>query len=221
AVTINITATPPRIYTLRDHEMTIEDGTKVKLNASELVDNTITPADSHGLINWKINKILNVMHVTITQYGLEMKLESDGTCMVTLRKDSILNGNLDGICGDNDGYINDELSLQNPIVAERTITKYKNDIIPCGQGLEKCKTPENEVAAQMSCKAINTVFYPCHSKVPPQDFLDYCYDAYCTSLQAAGEMEAHKAACNVISTYHTTCFLETGQAINWRSKTLC
>ncbi|KAI8792630.1 zonadhesin, partial [Biomphalaria glabrata] len=57
--------------------------------------------------------------------------------------------------------------------------------------------------------------------VPPQDFLDYCYDAYCTSLQAAGEVEAQRAACNVISTYHTTCFLETGQAINWRSKTLC
>ena len=50
------------------------------------------------------------------------------------------------------------------------------------------------------------------SQVDVNDYMVRCRAAYCTSLDAATEVEANKAVCNVLSTYHKICTATTGKA---------
>ena len=58
-------------------------------------------------------------------------------------------------------------------------------------------------------------------QVDVNDYMVRCRAAYCTSLDAASEVEAHKAVCNVLSAYHKICTGITGKAVLWRSASLC
>ena len=65
---------------------------------------------------------------------------------------------------------------------------------------------------------INLVNFP---QVDVNDYMVRCRAAYCTSLEAASEIEAQKSVCNVLSAYHKVCTAITGKAVLWRSASLC
>ena len=90
----------------------------------------------------------------------------------------------------------------------------------CGTSLTGCA--KNQIAAATkACTPLKTAFYSCHRHVDVNDYIVRCRAAYCTSLDAAGEIQAQKAVCNVLSAYHKICTAVTGKAVMWRSATLC
>ncbi|KAH9494673.1 hypothetical protein Btru_020487 [Bulinus truncatus] len=221
-VTIIVKGDPPITYTLEGKYLTKSNGTfKEVFNASALTDNMPTAVDKLGTVIWRYHADQQTVYITLPAYSLELRLAVDGTFMITLKKNSILKNGLAGICGDMDGFTDDELGLLTQAGAERVFERYKNTNLPCGNGVNKCATVEDNAKATEACQAINTIFYRCHSEVDPNDYTDRCRSYYCTSLAAGGLETAKKAACNVMSAYQKVCTLVTGEAITWRTKTLC
>uniref|UniRef100_A0A2C9JWJ1 VWFD domain-containing protein n=1 Tax=Biomphalaria glabrata TaxID=6526 RepID=A0A2C9JWJ1_BIOGL len=211
-----------RTYTLEGSILTFSDGaTTDTVDISKRPDNVPFVVDKPGFLNVIYNNDQKTVYTMVPALGLSMRTEPDGTCMVTVKKNSVLKGSLAGACGDMDGSADDEIGLQTQNGAERVFEKYKNTNLACGKGVQKCATPEDDAKATKACQPITTVLYRCNEKLEPSSFTEKCKAYYCTSLNAAGVEAAQKAACNVLSKYQKMCTLQTGEAINWRSKTLC
>uniref|UniRef100_A0A2C9JLT8 VWFD domain-containing protein n=1 Tax=Biomphalaria glabrata TaxID=6526 RepID=A0A2C9JLT8_BIOGL len=221
-VTIIVRGDPTITYTLEGVFLTKSNGTSHEtFDASKLTDNVPSAVDKLGSVIWRYHVDQKTVYITLPAFSLETRLEVDGTFMITIKKNSVLRNSLAGVCGDMDGYTDDEIGLQTQVGAERVFEKYKNTNLPCGKGVSKCSTSEDITKATEACQAINTVFYRCHNEVDPDDYIDRCRAYFCTSLSAGGLEAAKKAACNVMSTYQKVCTLVTGEAITWRSRTLC
>ncbi|KAH9489453.1 hypothetical protein Btru_046229, partial [Bulinus truncatus] len=197
--------------TLQDKILTLTDGeTSKTYNASQLTDNTPTAIDDAGSIMLKISQAQNTVYVLISRLKCEIRLENDGTFVVTLKRDSIIAQNFSGICG--------ERANSEP---ERIFEKFIHRNLPRGDAIHPCLTPEEDTNATRACKPIDKVFHRCHDQVNPAYYNLKCKDSYCTSLRAGGVSAAEKAACNVMSAYDKACTLKTGNSTNWRSKNLC
>ncbi|CAL1541258.1 unnamed protein product, partial [Lymnaea stagnalis] len=209
-------------YTISGNYLTRTDGvTTDTYDASTLEDNKPTVVDKTSGLVWRREKDQESTYFLFPSLLITLRCDRDGMLAITIPKNSALIPSLAGICGNANGYADDELSLQSEMGAQRQFDKFKNPNIPCGSGLSKCSTPEANTKADEACKPLTTVFYRCHGSVNVNDYVDRCKASYCTSFTTGGIDAAKKAVCNVMSTYQKMCTLVTGEAYLWRSKNLC
>ncbi|GFO29050.1 sco-spondin [Plakobranchus ocellatus] len=221
-VTIQMSVHPPAEYVLENTLLTVSEGSRTyTLDLSKNPGREPIAINGKGSVNARYDDMQESVYISLASYDMEIRTDADGTLMLTVKESSILRGSLAGVCGDMDGYTDDEISLQSKARAERVFDQYTSEEIPCGSGMSKCATQDEEDAATEACMALNTVFYRCHSEIDVNDYMERCRAYYCTGLTAAGMDAAKEAVCNVMSTYNKICTAITGEAVNWRSASLC
>jgi hypothetical protein len=209
-------------YVLANTALTITtSNSQITRDASSLKPNKPSNLDESGSINWKIDDVGSI-YIKSTTLDVSVRVDTDGTFMLTISKNSPLRQRKDisGICGNMNDNPDDELALKTPMGAERIFSQFTNPDLPCGTSLTGC-APDQLKKAVHACNPLKTAFYSCHRAVDVNDYMKRCNAAYCTSKTAAGEPEANKAVCNILSAYHKICTAVTGKAVLWRSASLC
>merc|ERR1712121_267562 len=97
--------------------------------------------DDMGSVNWKIDDMGSV-YLKSTTLEVSIRVDTDGTFMLTIHKDSPLNtrNDVSGVCGNNNGNPEDETALKTPMGAERIFKQFANSDLPCGTSLSGCAT---------------------------------------------------------------------------------
>ena len=75
---------------------------------------------------------MNSVYIHVTTLGVSMRVDTDGTFMLTISKDSPLNtrNDISGICGNMNGNAEDEYALKTPMGAERVFKQFGNSDLP-------------------------------------------------------------------------------------------
>ena len=92
-------------YVLRNKELTITtEGGQITRDASSLTPNEPSNLDDVGSINWKIDDMGSV-YIKSTTLDVSIRVDTDGTFMLTIHKDSPLNtrNDISGVCGNMNG----------------------------------------------------------------------------------------------------------------------
>ena len=72
------------------------------------------------------------VYLKVTTLDISMRVDTDGTFMLTIDKDSPLKQRQDisGICGNMNGNPEDEYALKTPMGAERVFNQFANNDLP-------------------------------------------------------------------------------------------
>ncbi|PAA71037.1 hypothetical protein BOX15_Mlig009912g1 [Macrostomum lignano] len=155
--------------------------------------------------------------MTSRSLGLRLRWDSIGSVQLTLDRPVHSNQDLQGLCGNYDGDKKNEFGeFANPSAFGNA---WKAQDCPDSANVPvHCPDTKTTASAEMECRQIDSIFFPCHDRIPPQEFFQRCVQDACLAIRR-GEPTS-EVVCRHLSAYAGLCSLG-GICIDWRSSNLC
>ncbi|XP_070767732.1 IgGFc-binding protein-like [Enoplosus armatus] len=199
-----------------DLDITMETGVVWEIKVDDI--RVSLPA---SLADGKVRAHQNGIHIII-ETDFDLKLTYDSVAGVFLRIPSTYRGSTQGLCGNYNGELSDDLASASGKPADTEAWVVKKDDTTCETscGTTPCPEPDEQKVpeAKKACdiiKAQQGPFAGCHSTVPPTPDYDACVSEISTGKGGADVL------CRHIQNYVTACQLAGAKISTWRTDSFC